>query len=278
MSRKLNLLASVCLALALGFSALPAYSANAIKIVVEGTYPPWNTQDSGGKLGGFDVDVANEVCKRAKLECEIVAQNWDSQIPSLLAGQFDAMMTVGPTPKRLKVMMFSTPYAATPESFAVMTSGPLKALPSSGAKIFAEDDTSKPVIDEVRSALKGKKVGVVGSSSLQDFLESYFKDGVEIRTYKSSPDALLDMKSGRIDAMFDSSAFLRGAAQKEGNEDLVLTGPLFSGKTLATTVCFGLRPDETDLKAKFDVAIASAAADGTIKGLSEKWFKFDVSP
>lgn len=255
-----------------------ALAAGPTKIVVEGTYPPWNTQTSDGKLTGFDVELAEEVCRRAALQCEFTAQVWDSQIPSLLEGRFDAMMTVGPTPKRLKVMAFSIPYAATPEAFAVLKGGPVGSLPSSGEKIMAGDDAAKPVMAALGAALKGKTIAVMGSSSLQEFLEGSFKDGAEIRPYKSEPDMLLDLRSGRVDVVFDSSAFLNGAVLKPDNADIAVTGPLVSAPTLATTVCFGLKPDSGDLKGKLDAAIKAAAADGTIKALSTKWFGFDVSP
>jgi hypothetical protein len=31
-------------------------------------------------VSGYDIDIANEVCKRAKLKCNLIAQDWDSQI------------------------------------------------------------------------------------------------------------------------------------------------------------------------------------------------------
>ncbi len=266
-------------ALALVFAAsLPAWAVEPTKIVVEGTYPPWNIQAADGSLSGFDVELAREVCRRAALDCQFTAQVWDSQIPSLLAGKFDAMMTVGPTPKRLKVMMFSTPYAATPEAFMVAKAGRLTALPNDGAKVKADDAAAKPEMDALRGALKGKTVAVVGSSSLQDFLEKNLSEGIDIRAYKSEPDMLLDLRAGRVDAVFDSSAFLRSAAKKPENADLVITGPLLSADTLAATVCFGFSPGSTELKAKLDGAILAAATDGTVKALSTKWFGFDVSP
>ncbi|PLM93187.1 ABC transporter substrate-binding protein, partial [Klebsiella variicola] len=40
----------------------------------------------------------------------------------------------------------------------------------------------------------------------------------------------------------------------------------------------GVRLTDTDLKAKLDSAIQAALADGTVKKLSEKWFKSDVTP
>lgn len=40
----------------------------------------------------------------------------------------------------------------------------------------------------------------------------------------------------------------------------------------------GVRHADVDLKAKLDTAIQAALADGTVKKLSEKWFKSDVTP
>ena len=145
-------------------------------------------------------------------------------------------------------------------------------------KLKADEEAAKPALEELRTALQGKVVAVMGSTSLQEFLETYFKDEVEIRAYKSEPDQLLDLRNGRVDVVFDSSAFLKAAVLKPENNDVLVTGPLISAGTLATTVCFGLKPESSELKGKLDAAIQSAAADGTIKSLSMKWFGFDVSP
>jgi len=50
------------------------------------------------------------------------------------------------------------------------------------------------------------------------------------------------------------------------------------GAMLATEVALGMRKGEPELKAKFDAAIREAAADGTIRKLSEKWSKLDLTP
>jgi ABC-type amino acid transport substrate-binding protein len=46
-------------------------SAGTIKIGTEGTYAPFTFHDKDGKLGGFDIEIANEVAKRlgVKVEC-----------------------------------------------------------------------------------------------------------------------------------------------------------------------------------------------------------------
>jgi octopine/nopaline transport system substrate-binding protein len=269
---------------ALALAALLGQSVQAkewtqITIGVEGAFPPYNSTTADGKVVGYDIDIANEVCKRANLTCTIVAQDWDSQVPSLLARKFDAVLTMGPNPKRREVMDFTAPYARTSNTFGVLKSSPLAKLPKTGEAMSTNDQASwQPVFEQIKAALKGKTIGVPLSTSQQQFIEETFKDTVTVKTYKSSEQHTLDLLAGRVDAVFDNIVYLRDAVSKPGNEDLVMAGPLLTGGIMATDTCMGLRKGEDDLRAKLDPAIQSMAADGTMKAMSEKWFKFDVTP
>lgn len=249
-----------------------------VTIGVEGAFPPFNMAASDGTLSGYDIDVANEVCKRANLKCTLVAQDWDSQIPSLRAGKFDAILTVGPNAERRKVIDFTIPYAVTPNAFMVSKSGPLASMPKTGEAVNVNDDSSKAVIEQLRTLLKGKVVGAPLSTSQEQFISQTFKDDVEVRTYKSSELTDLDLAAGRIDAEFNNIVYLQSAIGKTGNEDFAIFGPLFTGGVMATDVSFGIRQGETDLQSILNKAIKEATADGTLKTLAVKWFKIDVSP
>ena len=56
-----------------------------IRFGIEGAYPPFSWTEPSGELKGFDVDIANALCKEMEARCKIVAQDWDGIIPSLLA-------------------------------------------------------------------------------------------------------------------------------------------------------------------------------------------------
>ena len=56
-----------------------------IRIATEGAYPPFNYTNADGSLAGYDIDVANALCKQMQAKCEIVAQDWDGIIPGLLS-------------------------------------------------------------------------------------------------------------------------------------------------------------------------------------------------
>ena len=131
----LGLLAST---LAVGTAAA---QEKTVKIATEGAYAPWNFTGAGGKLEGFEIDLANDLCARMKVKCEIVAQDWDGIIPALQAKKYDAIMAgMNITDKRLEVINFSLPYAATPHGFGVMKDSPLAKLAGTGNTVSFEKD------------------------------------------------------------------------------------------------------------------------------------------
>src|ERR1700691_6079981 len=105
-------------ALAAGLPFAPTAFAKDWKTVViglEGAYEPWKLTDSSGKIFGFEPNLAMDLCKRAGLECKIIAQDWDGMIPGLRAGKFDVIMDgMSITEERMKSIDFSKPYSATP--------------------------------------------------------------------------------------------------------------------------------------------------------------------
>src|SRR5687768_13870841 len=107
-----------------------------VKIATEGAYAPWNFTSAGGKLEGFEIDLAKDLCARMKVKCEIVAQDWDGIIPALQAKKYDAIMAgMSITPKREEVMSFSRVYALPINTFAVDATGDLAKLPGDGKRI-----------------------------------------------------------------------------------------------------------------------------------------------
>src|SRR5215218_3866934 len=104
-----------------------------VKIAVEGAYAPWNFTGAGGKLEGFEVDLANDLCVRMKVKCEIVPQDWDGIIPALQAKKFDAIMdAMTITDERKKTIDFSDRYADSPNGFLVAKDAPLAKMPGAG--------------------------------------------------------------------------------------------------------------------------------------------------
>lgn len=274
----------LCMSLAAALllsSAAVAQQAKQVTIATEGAFPPWNHTEAGGKIAGFDVEIAQDLCRRAQITCTIVGQDWAGIIPALQAGKHDAVMSgMNITDKRLAVIGFSRPYATSRHVFATVTDKDILGLPSAGKLIDITElnDDGKATIEEIRKRIKGKSIGVQSSTNALAFLEQHFKGDISIREYKTSEQHDLDLTAGRIDGIFVDYASASAASQKKELEGMKVVGPAFRGGLLGRGVAIGLRKDDAALKEKFDGAITQALADGTIKKLSMKWFEADMSP
>jgi octopine/nopaline transport system substrate-binding protein len=273
-------------ALALGamMAVAAAGAANAkewktVRIASEGAYPPWNATDTSGKLTGFEVDLGNDLCKRMKVTCEFVAQDWDGIIPALQQGKYDAIMSAMTiTDERKKVIDFSVPYGTEPSVFAVMANSPLaKSLALGADRVDLNDQgKAKPVLEKLADALKGKSVGVQVSTIQADFMDKHLPK-VTMRTYDKIDNAGIDLSSGRVDAMLGDRSVVE-AVVKATPDKMIIVGPNFIGGVIGEGMGVGLRKDTADLKAMFDKAIAEALKDGTVKKLSTQHFGYDISP
>jgi len=283
---KRTTLAKALMGAVLGAAAVLAAPVQAkewktVTIALEGGYAPWNLTLPGGKLGGFEPELVANLCARINIQCNLVAQDWDGMIPGLQAGKFDVLMdAISITPEREKIIAFSKPYAATPATFAVTDTKVLpKASPTAQpVKLTGDPKTDQPTVDALRKQLKGKTIGIQSGTVYTKFINDGFKDIATIRVYKTSPERDLDLVAGRIDASFDDVTYYAANMDKKENASVVLAGPKIGGPIWGPGEGLAFRKQDTDLKTKFDAAITAAQADGTIKKLSDKWFKTDVTP
>jgi len=252
-----------------------------VKIATEGAYAPWNFTGAGGKLEGFEIDLANDLCTRMKVKCEIVAQDWDGIIPALQAKKYDAIMAgMTITDKRKEVIEFSVPYADTPSVFLVANNSPLAKMPGTGQtlNLGTQQAAAEKAIEDLKPLLKGKTIGVQGSTIQANFADKYLKGTAEIREYKTTEQHDLDLAAGRIDAVFAGAAQIIGTLEKPDFKDYGVVGPSLTGGVLGAGIAAGLRKEDKELKKAFDEAIQAAIKDGAIKTLSMKWFKTNVAP
>lgn len=266
-------------------SGAPAAPAGAqeptLRIATEGAYPPWNLTTPDGKLDGFEVDLAHDLCRRMQARCDIVQQDFDGMIPALTSGKFDAIMAgMSITEQRQQTIAFARPYVALGNGIVVEKGSDLARALGPVQRLSLDDgsEATKQGIARIQAALKGKTVGVQGSTTHAAFAERYLAKVADIRLYKTTEQHDLDLAAGRLDAIIADSTALQETLSKPDFADYAIMGPGFSGGVLGTGIGVGLRKSDTALKARFDAAIQSALADGTLKQLSEKWFKLDVTP
>ena len=260
--------------------------ADKIKIGTEGAYPPWNSKDASGNLNGFEVDLANELCKIMKHECTIVEQDWDGMIPALVMRKFDAIMAgMSITDERMKTINFSQGYADEVASLAVMKGSDLEGMSTpEGINLNLGGGDVDKALKTITGALSGKTVCTQIGTIHQNFLESGDVGKVDLRTYKTQDEVNLDLSNGRCDAALAAAVAFTDYADKSG-KPVVLVGPTFSGGAFGNGVGVGIRQGGDDAIGKrdakllkdFNKAIDKARKQGIISKLAIKHFGFDAS-
>jgi lysine-arginine-ornithine-binding protein len=229
-----------------------------VRIGTEGAYPPFNSIDPGGKLIGFDIEIADALCVAAKFKCEFVIQDWDGMIPALQANKFDAIIaSMSVTAKRKEVVDFTGKYYSSPAKFI-------------GAEGTEFDFTQG-------SGLVGKTIGVQGSTIHEDFARAKWPQA-EVVTYATQDEANADLASGRLDlVMANGVALLDGFLKTPEGQGFVFVGddyrdPDFHGEGAGIAI----RKGEQELVDAFNAAIKQIRADGTYKAINDKYFDFDI--
>ncbi len=247
------------IALAVVFAASAAAMAQEgapvpIRIATEGAYPPFNYVENN-EPAGFEVDLGRALCGAMKVACTFQLQDWDTMIPALKDGRFDAIMSsMEITPERRRRIAFSHRYYRIP------------------AALIGLKDADPPTPGALPN-LAGKSVGTTASGEFTTYLEG--QAGVTVRTFDKLEEADLDLLTDRIDYVLGDklalSAFLtsrEGAACCRFVADL----PVDRGEGVG----IGFRKSDTALLGRFDAAIAAVMADGSYDRIRSKYFAFDV--
>jgi arginine transport system substrate-binding protein len=239
----------VLLATLLAGLSLSATAAQTIRFATEASYPPFESMDANNKIVGFDVDLANALCKEIDATCTFSNQSFDSLIPSLKFRRIDAVMAgMDITPEREKQVLFSNPYYDNSALFI-------------GQKGKVADI----------AALKGKKVGVQNGTTHQKFIMDKHPEITTV-PYDSYQNAKLDLQNGRIDAVFGDTAVVTEWLKAEPK--LAPIGDKVTDKGyFGTGLGIAVRQGNTDLQAKFNTALEKVKKDGTYQTIYEKWFQ-----
>lgn len=235
---KKMMLATALLALTAGASL----AQDVVRIGTEGAYEPYNYIDQAtGELTGFEIELGNELCKRATLNCEFVQNAWDSIIPNLQSGNYDLIMAgMSITDERDEVIDFSQNYIP-PASSAYLALTADVAI-GEGAVIAAQTGTIQ--------------AGYVAES------------GATLLEFATPDETVAAVRNGEADAVFADKDYLAPIVA-DSNGELVL---LAEEVQLGGGVGIGLRETDTELKDKLNAAIQSMKDDGSLNAMITKWF------
>ncbi len=223
---------------------------NPLRIGSEGYYPPFNFIDKSGRLKGFDIDIATALCERLKVECKLVAQDWDGIIPALLAGKYDAIVaSMSITDERKKVVSFTDKYYSNKVRFVTAKGGGFDP-----------------------GNLAGKTIGAQRATIAAGWLAKNAA-GAKIKLYDKQTNAYLDLAVRRLDAIFADGLVLHEWLKTEAGAGFTLVGDSYE---LDDGIGIAVRKQDDELRGRLNAALAAILADGTYARINARYFPFSI--
>ncbi len=229
----------------------PAPTAAVTKIVVglDDNFPPMGFRDEKNELVGFDIDMAKEAAKRLGLQVEFKPIDWSAKEAELSGKRVDALwngLTI--TEERKQNIAFTAPYMENHQIIVVPAGSAIKA----------------------KADLAGKVVGAQEGSSAVDAIkkeDAVFKSFKDFKTFGDNVTALMDLTTGRLDAVVVDEVVGRYYVAKKPEAYAVLADN-FGTEEYGV----GVRKDDAELLGKLDKALGEMKADGAAAKISEQWF------
>ena len=212
-------------------------------------FPPYEYYD-GDKIVGIDAEVAQAIADKLGMTLEIKDIEFDSIITGVQTGKYDMGMT-GMTVKeeRLKSVDFSSSYATGVQSIIVPVDSAIKSIDD----ILAEGATYKV----------GVQLSTTGDIYITEDLGDRAKDLVV--EYQTGNDAVAALSSGKVDAVIIDNEPAKSYVEASNGLKILDTEYV----TEDYAICFA--KGNKELKEKVDKALSELIADGTVKGIIDKY-------
>ena len=219
---------------------------------LDASFKPMGYTDENDEIVGFDIDLAEEVCKRMGVELIKQPINWDTKEEDLNGGRIDCIWNgMSVDPARAEAMNLSDPYMKNKMVFVVPASSDAKSM----------------------SDLSDKIIAVQNGSTAQTILEgSEIAGTIQMQAMATNVEALQQMELGLVDAVFLDSIVAEYEITAAKKDYKVLPDGLSEEE-----YAIGFRKADQALRDEVQKILGEMKADGTVAKISEKWFGKDIT-
>ncbi|WP_302570233.1 transporter substrate-binding domain-containing protein [uncultured Clostridium sp.] len=196
--------------------------------------------DENGKdvIGGFDVDIANEIANKIGVDLVIQEMDFDALVSALPAGKVDLVISgMNPTEERAKVVDFSEVYYNSKHGILV------RAEDADKYQTFAD--------------LEGAKVGVQLGSTQEKIAKTEIPN-VNLQQLSNINNLILELKAGKVDAIVMEKPVAEMAVKS--NPELAVGKPTYEEQTGGNAV--GIAKNNPQLLAKVNEVITELNESG----------------
>lgn len=254
MAKRVFLICLVCVLFAGVAQAAP--QEGPLRVAVDAPYPPFAEYDEQGALTGFDVDIAQAICKELDRGCDIRAVPFDSILPAIVAGDLDmGVAGMGATAERKQIVDFTDRY------FRCLS-------------VFVELAGTFPEITQ--ETVKGKRIAVQSGTLQEEYLHKHFDGVVEIVGVKDFNESMELLQAKSVDLVLaDGLPTYTYLKTEEGNA-LEIIGNAVDAEGIMDSASIAVSKDKPELREAINNALEAMRRNGEYGRINRKYFDFNV--
>lgn len=221
-------------------------------------FPPYGYMDADGEYTGFDLELAEEVCKRNGWELEKKPINWDSKDMELDSGSIDCIWNGFTMNGREDKYTFSEPYVDNSIVVAVAADSDINELKDLEGKVVSVQADSSGL-----AALQGED-----ATEENVMLAGTFSKLQQVADYNT---AFMNLESGSVDAVVLDIGVARYQLSNNEGKFRILEVPVSSEK-----YGIGFKKGNTELRDKVQKTLDEMAADGTFAEIADHYKDYNL--
>lgn len=232
--------------------AVPATSANVLKVGITANAPPLIYRQDG-RITGLEAEFAVELARYTGRELRFVEISWDDQIPSLVAGRTDIIMSgMSVTELRQYRIMFADPY---------LVSGQVALVRRNEFNRF-----SNGLTDLLNLTVR---IGSVAATTGSYLAQKQFAGNSKME-YTTPQQAVKALIGNKIDAfVYDLPMNFYFGALHEAQGLVPVPAPL-----TREYLAWGIRKDDPGLLAAANGYLANIRESGQLQEKVQRWIPF----
>lgn len=227
-----------------------------IRFLTTVDFPPFNFIDQSGKLSGFHVDLAREICRELDVleRCQIEAVAYADLQQKLDKGDGEVVIAgTRITPDLRQDHSFSRVFMQLPARFVI----------------------TKPAANSIKSPdeLQPNDVGVVKDTAHAEMLKAFFPT-LTPKLYDDRVKMLTALKTGEIKAVFGDGLQLSFWLESSdaGNCCATLGGPYYSQLFFGDGLAMMTRKNTPQITQALDHALIALARNGRLNDIYLRYF------
>lgn len=236
-----------------GYVSVSADSDEVFTVGFDAEFPPYGYKDENGEYVGFDLDLAEEVCRRNGWKLVKQPIDWDSKDSELNSGSISCIWNGFTLNGRESLYTWSYPYIDNSQVIIVKNdSDIINKEDLAGCIVVVQADSSALAAFEGDDASEENRELAASFSQLQ-----------QVSDYNN---AFMNLETGMVDAICMDIGVAGYQLEERKGQFRILD------ETVSTEqYAIGFKKGNTELRDLVQESLNEMSADGTFKEIAEKW-------